>query len=119
MPPGPLFEIVRRWRQPGDAWRYAAKYSGLAIVMQLLSAATISEVASDVVFRDAADGHLDPGCMKWKKGVGRFAEQRAVSALGERSVKIAAISHPSPANPKANKGWEKVITKELKSMGIG
>ncbi len=51
-------------------------------------------------------------------GIGVFAEQRAKAALTEFDVRIGRITHPSPANPRANKGWEKVITKELNAMGI-
>ncbi len=51
-------------------------------------------------------------------GIGVFAEQRAKAALAGFDVNIGRITHPSPANPRANQGWEKVITKELKSLGI-
>jgi single-strand selective monofunctional uracil DNA glycosylase len=33
-------------------------------------------------------------------------------------VKIGVITHPSPANPKANRGWEPIILGELNAMGI-
>ncbi len=52
-------------------------------------------------------------------GIGAFAEQRAKAALTDYNLPIGRITHPSPANPKANQGWEKVITKELKNIGIG
>jgi single-strand selective monofunctional uracil DNA glycosylase len=52
-------------------------------------------------------------------GIGAFAEQRAQAALEDYDIRIGRITHPSPANPKANRGWEKVITEELKNMGIG
>jgi len=38
-------------------------------------------------------------------GVGKFAEDRARAALGERDVAIARVLHPSPASPVANRGW--------------
>ena len=38
-------------------------------------------------------------------GVGKFAEDRARSALGDRAVDIARVLHPSPASPLANRGW--------------
>ncbi|MEW6282440.1 MAG: uracil-DNA glycosylase family protein [Candidatus Eremiobacterota bacterium] len=38
-------------------------------------------------------------------GVGRFAEQRAREALAGRDLKILRVTHPSPANPGANRGW--------------
>ncbi len=52
-------------------------------------------------------------------GIGNFAEMRALNALKElENLSIGRISHPSPASPKANKGWEKLIEGELKLMGI-
>ena len=51
-------------------------------------------------------------------GVGRFAEKRAHQALKDFDVIIGGITHPSPANPKANRGWEKIIEGELKNLGI-
>jgi single-strand selective monofunctional uracil DNA glycosylase len=33
-------------------------------------------------------------------------------------VNIGRITHPSPANPKANRGWESLIEDELSAMGI-
>jgi len=51
-------------------------------------------------------------------GVGRFAEGRVCAALGEVELTIGRITHPSPANPKANRGWETIITKELKDLGV-
>jgi single-strand selective monofunctional uracil DNA glycosylase len=46
-------------------------------------------------------------------GIGNFAYQRATGALSEIEVKVGRISHPSPANPKANKGWAELIEGEL------
>jgi single-strand selective monofunctional uracil DNA glycosylase len=51
-------------------------------------------------------------------GVGQFAEERARVALAGLEVTVGAITHPSPANPRANCGWEALITKELATMGI-
>jgi len=51
-------------------------------------------------------------------GVGKFAEKRARIAIDSRKVKIGVITHPSPANPKANRGWEPVIIKQLADLGI-
>lgn len=51
-------------------------------------------------------------------GIGNFAHQRAESALSQVNVKIGRITHPSPANPKANRGWAELIEKELTDMGI-
>jgi single-strand selective monofunctional uracil DNA glycosylase len=51
-------------------------------------------------------------------GVGRFTAERARIALNDLSVIIGGITHPSPANPKANQGWEAIIEKEFEEMGI-
>ncbi|MFZ7113600.1 MAG: uracil-DNA glycosylase family protein [Desulfatiglandales bacterium] len=55
---------------------------------------------------------------RWVVGIGRFAEARARKALVGRDVQIGGISHPSPANPRANRGWEALVVEELASMGI-
>ena len=51
-------------------------------------------------------------------GVGLFAEERARAALSDFKVAIGRITHPSPANPKANRGWEEIIEKEFAALGI-
>ena len=51
-------------------------------------------------------------------GVGKFAENRARIAIDSRKVKIGVITHPSPANPQANRGWEPLIIKQLADLGI-
>lgn len=53
-------------------------------------------------------------------GVGRFAELRIRKVLehAEGHYAIGRITHPSPANPKANKGWSNVIMQEFREMGI-
>ena len=51
-------------------------------------------------------------------GIGNFAEARAREALAGLDVRIGRISHPSPANPRANRGWEPLISKEFAALGI-
>ncbi len=51
-------------------------------------------------------------------GIGAFAEKRAQLALKGVGVRIERITHPSPANPKANRGWAKCIEKEFREMGV-
>lgn len=54
-------------------------------------------------------------------GVGKFAEKRALTALGNAGiagVKVHSIMHPSPANPAANKGWSDIAKRELDEIGI-
>ena len=55
---------------------------------------------------------------KYVIGVGQFAAERARIALSGQRVIVEAITHPSPANPKANRGWEQIITREFSDMGI-
>ncbi|MCP3951919.1 MAG: single-stranded DNA-binding protein, partial [Desulfobacterales bacterium] len=71
--------------------------------------------ACDVALRQT----VDLLCPEHVIGVGVFAEQRARAALAGYDLTIGRITHPSPANPRANKGWEKAISKELETMGIG
>lgn len=51
-------------------------------------------------------------------GIGLFAAKRAAVALAGTGVAIGRITHPSPANPKANRGWQPLITAELAAMGV-
>ena len=52
-------------------------------------------------------------------GVGAFATARAKLALPDFKGTIATISHPSPASPKANRGWAELVEKELLEHGLG
>lgn len=51
-------------------------------------------------------------------GVGAFTRKRAQTALAGMEVMIGNITHPSPANPKANRGWAGIVEKELADMGV-
>lgn len=51
-------------------------------------------------------------------GIGRFAEARARTALAGLDIRIGAVTHPSPASPKANTGWEKHVRAELEQLGV-
>lgn len=51
-------------------------------------------------------------------GVGKFAAERARAALADMDVRVGSVSHPSPANPKANRGWERLIEEELAKQGV-
>lgn len=54
---------------------------------------------------------------EWVVGVGVFAEERARAALGD-TVQIGRILHPSPASPRANRGWAKHAEEELAALGL-
>jgi single-strand selective monofunctional uracil DNA glycosylase len=51
-------------------------------------------------------------------GIGNFAHRQAATALAQLDVRVGRISHPSPANPKANRGWADLIEGELSDMGL-
>jgi single-strand selective monofunctional uracil DNA glycosylase len=51
-------------------------------------------------------------------GVGRFAEERARNALKALEVVLGRVTHPSPANPAANRGWSRVVERELTAIGV-
>nr|MBL0714060.1 single-stranded DNA-binding protein [Desulfobacterales bacterium] len=51
-------------------------------------------------------------------GIGAFAARRVAAAAIDLDIITGRLTHPSPANPKANRGWAAVITAELDQMGI-
>ena len=51
-------------------------------------------------------------------GIGRFAYGRCLTALDGAVLKVGRITHPSPANPAANRGWESIIEREFSGLGI-
>ena len=50
---------------------------------------------------------------KYLIGVGGFAKKRFLDLFDENKYHIHSISHPSPANPKSNKGYDSLVKKEL------
>jgi single-strand selective monofunctional uracil DNA glycosylase len=61
---------------------------------------------------------LDP---QWLIGIGRFTERRLRAVNGEpdgERRRVAAILHPSPASPAANRDWAGRIAGRLESLGI-
>lgn len=71
---------------------------------------------------DACDRALGRMIDYWQPrfviGVGVYARDRVAEALSATTVSLGGISHPSPANPKANKGWAGLVQKELRDLGI-
>jgi single-strand selective monofunctional uracil DNA glycosylase len=51
-------------------------------------------------------------------GIGRFAHDRCLAALEGMDVRVGRMTHPSPANPAANKGWQDIVEREFEEMGI-
>lgn len=60
-------------------------------------------------------GHFQP---EFAIGIGRFAADRAAESLSAEKVTVGRILHPSPANPKANRGWQGIVEQEFREMGI-
>ncbi len=53
-------------------------------------------------------------------GVGKFAEDRARTALAgtPNAPRIGTVLHPSPASPLANRGWAPQAEAQLRALGI-
>jgi len=58
---------------------------------------------------------LKPGVVV---GIGRFAEERARLSLTGFAGALGRITHPSPANPRANRDWEGCVREDLAALGI-
>lgn len=52
-------------------------------------------------------------------GVGAFAAASAGRALAHTTVSVGQITHPSPANPRANRDWAARVAAELSQLGLG
>lgn len=51
-------------------------------------------------------------------GVGAFAASRIRAALARYDVTLGRILHPSPASPRANRGWASIASAQLAELGI-
>lgn len=51
-------------------------------------------------------------------GIGGFAATRAREALAGLELRVVTVLHPSPANPRANRGWSAAIEHQLEAAGI-
>ena len=51
-------------------------------------------------------------------GIGRFAAERAASALQQSGVKLGSVPHPSPASTGGNRGWDALMERALAGLGI-
>jgi len=70
--------------------------------------------ACDAALRETL-GLLSP---EWVIGVGAWATARAREATAGLDLRIGTVLHPSPASPKANRGWAPQAEAELASLGI-
>ena len=55
---------------------------------------------------------------EWLVGVGGFAEQRVRDVIGDGTVRIGRVLHPSPASPAANRDWAGAATRQLVEQRI-
>ena len=55
---------------------------------------------------------------EWLIGVGAWAKERGEIVAVDLKIKVGQILHPSPASPKANRGWAKIATQELLQLGV-
>jgi single-strand selective monofunctional uracil DNA glycosylase len=64
--------------------------------------------------------HDTLACLKprFAVGIGAFAARRVKAAAGDLDFTIGQITHPSPANPQANRGWAAFIKEEFRQMGV-
>jgi single-strand selective monofunctional uracil DNA glycosylase len=90
--------------------------SGKNFTPDKLPAELRSELAA--VCDEALVEIVDALSPKWVLGVGAYAQKQAARALSDREVKIGTILHPSPASPRANKGWASEVEQQLVALGI-
>ncbi len=106
------------------AQHYVANYCPL-VFMSSTGANVIPEKLSaeerEPLF-EICDAHLarflDVLEPEWVVGVGKFAEKKAKSILGDSDVRVGNVLHPSPASPQANKDWAGTAVKQFKEQGI-
>jgi single-strand selective monofunctional uracil DNA glycosylase len=55
---------------------------------------------------------------EWLVGIGGWAMERGELAAEGSNVRVGQMLHPSPASPKANRGWARLATEELVALGV-
>ena len=102
---------------------YVVNYCPLAFVEESGRNRTPDKLAADE--RDALYRVCDRALVRivetlrpqWILGVGTFGKERAQAAIGTRAgVSFGAILHPSPASPRANRGWAEAAEAELRAL---
>lgn len=103
---------------------FVANYCPLLFLDESGRNRTPDRLAADVrgPLLEACDRALRRSVRIWRPrvvvGVGRWAEGRAREALSGFDLTVGRITHPSPANPAANRGWESAVEGELEALGI-
>lgn len=118
--------IAAHWKKPDAFFRdhYIANYCPLVFMEESGRNRTPDKLPArerDPLY-EACNDHLrrlvailEP---EWVVGIGAFAEQRARDALPDRGLEFGRILHPSPASPKANRGWAGEAAKDLRALGL-
>jgi single-strand selective monofunctional uracil DNA glycosylase len=118
--------IASHWHEPEAFFRrhFIANYCPLVFMEETGRNRTPDKLPAaerDALYA-ACDDHLrrliqilEP---EWIVGIGAFAESRARMVLADRDLKIGRILHPSPASPKANRGWANEASKEIRALGL-
>ena len=118
--------VAEHWGTPEKFFRhhFVANYCPLAFMTPTGSNLTPNKLAPherEPLF-SSCDRYLarlvDAWQPDWVVGVGAFAAQRAERALAEEAVQIATILHPSPANPRANRGWSAAVTEQMRTLKL-
>jgi single-strand selective monofunctional uracil DNA glycosylase len=115
-----------RFGQPGKFFKhfFVANYCPLMFIEQSGRNRTPDKlkISERAVLFKICDQHLrevvDALQPKWVIGVGCFTQGRARLALGDMGIKIGRITHPSPANPAANRDWAGSVVRQLATYGI-
>ncbi len=118
--------FAERWPDPKGffADHYVLNYCPLAFMEESGRNRTPDKLPADerAAIEKACDKHLR-ACVdilkpEWVVGVGGFARKRAEIALSDFTGQFGTVLHPSPASPKANRGWEGYALAELEEQGI-
>ncbi len=118
--------IADHWRKPEAFFRhhFIANYCPLVFMEETGRNRTPDKLpgAERDALYEACDDHLrrliqilEPD---WIVGIGAFAENRARIALADRDLNFGRILHPSPASPKANRGWANEARKDIRALGL-
>jgi single-strand selective monofunctional uracil DNA glycosylase len=118
--------IADHWREPEAFFRrhFIANYCPLVFMEETGRNRTPDKLpgAERDALYEACDDHLrriiqilEP---EWIVGVGAFAETRARVALADRDLEFGRILHPSPASPRANRGWANEASMEIRALGL-
>jgi single-strand selective monofunctional uracil DNA glycosylase len=82
----------------------------------------LPQAAATAALIQACDRHLRQVVTilrpRWVIGIGQYAAERARLALNMAGVQFGQILHPSPANPAANRAWERTVSRQLQTLGV-